>query len=101
LLERTIALRAEVQGERHLSTLQAMGDLASLYGELGRQDDRVALETRLLVLRGEVLGDRHPDTLASLANLAQAYAALQRPGDALQLSERFIAGAEWQRAQPG
>jgi CHAT domain-containing protein len=99
--ERVLPLLTELLGERHPSTLQSMNNLADTFGALGRHAEQLALHEKVLRLRTEVLGDRHPSTLATLAGLAWTYVRVGRLGDAAALSDRYVAGAEWQRSQPG
>jgi len=94
-------LSIEVFGLRDLRTLTSANNVAAIYGVLGRHFEALTLNKMVLESLTHILGERHPETLASVGNLAANYAALGRPGDAAALSARYIAGAEWQRSQPG
>ena len=78
-----------------------MNNLAGTYSALGRTAEQLALNEKVLKLRTEILGERHPNTLTSMNNLALTYRALGRLKDVADLSPRYVAGAEWQRGQPG
>lgn len=101
LNEKTLRLRTDILGERHPSTLVSMNNLALIYRALRRTADEVAVNEKLVRLRSEILGERHPHTLTSLWNTAASYLSARRPADAAKLSVPFVAGAEWQRSQPG
>jgi CHAT domain-containing protein len=67
---RELALRKEVQGERHPDYASSLNNLAVL---LERQGDYAAarpLHEKALAIRKEVLGERHPNYAGSLQNLA-------------------------------
>ena len=65
-----LALKKEVLGERHPSTLTSMNNLAGLYQAQGRYSEAEPLYVDCLALEKEVLGERHPSTLGSEYNLA-------------------------------
>ena len=50
-------------GEKHPNTLSSMATLALTYRELGRHDDALNLEKRMLDARKEIVGENHPNTL--------------------------------------
>ena len=77
-------------GERNPRTLEAISNLASIYGELGRHAERLALNEKAYRMRLELLGERHPDTLLSMNNLASTYGALGRLEERVALDERGL-----------
>ena len=101
LEERLVKLQAEVVGAEHPDTLASLAELSQTYAVSGRRDDGIALGESVLAVRTRTLGERHPDTLQSLAFLELQFAEADRHRDAAALAERYVAGAEWQRAQPG
>ena len=86
-----LALRKEVLGPKHPSTLTSMGNLAMTYSRQGRSSEAEQLEVRVLALRKEVLGLKHPDTLTSMNNLAMTYSEQGRSSEAEQLTMQVLA----------
>jgi CHAT domain-containing protein len=101
LQEKVLRQSTEARGERHPETLSAMNNLAATYGALGRPAEALPLQEKVLRLRTEVQGERHPETLTAMNNLALTYRDIGQPQRAAALSSVYVAGAEWQRAQPG
>ena len=99
--EKVFRLRTSLLGSLHPDTIKSMSNLAFDYGSLGRSAESLDFREKSYKLRNEVLGERHPETIDSVKNLANAYVTSKRLKDALALSDRYIDGAEWQRAQPG
>ena len=72
-IERALALRRRVLGERNPDTLTSMSHLAELHrirGSLGQAED---LFIRILDTRRALLGQVHPDTLDSMDSMAATY----------------------------
>jgi tetratricopeptide (TPR) repeat protein len=101
LAERALPLATERLGPKHPDTLIAMLNLASAYGAMGRRDEQLRLAEQVMHLRTEVRGERHPFTLLSVRQLARHYQRAGRLMEATALTTRYVAGAEWQRSQPG
>ncbi len=101
LAERALPLATERLGPKHPDTLIAMLNLASAYGAMGRRDEQLRMAEQVMHLRTEVRGERHPFTLLSVRQLARHYQRAGRLMEATALTTRYVAGAEWQRSQPG
>ncbi|HEX2189261.1 MAG TPA: serine/threonine-protein kinase [Longimicrobiaceae bacterium] len=69
VLERALALRRGVLGERHPATAESMHHLGDLLYALGRYDDAEPLYRRALALQRRLLGEPHADVAHSLASL--------------------------------
>jgi tetratricopeptide (TPR) repeat protein len=78
-------------GRDHPETIKSMGNLASMYHQLGRYADALKLREETLALAKAKLGPDHPNALRSANNLANSYAFLGRHGDALKLREETLA----------
>ncbi|KAJ7762591.1 hypothetical protein B0H16DRAFT_1368814, partial [Mycena metata] len=70
LENRVLETRREVLGDDHLSTLDAMNNLAGTYNKLGQFHEAEALEIMVLEKRKEILGEDHLATLDAMYNLA-------------------------------
>lgn len=79
--EDVVARSVRVLGEEHQDTLTAMGNLATVYRQLGLRDKGNDLDRRVLEISVRVLGEEHPDTIVSLANLGNS---LRRQGEVQQ-----------------
>ncbi|KAJ7737678.1 hypothetical protein B0H16DRAFT_1379456, partial [Mycena metata] len=64
-------------GEEHPGTIEAMGNLASTYRNLGEFKKAEELEISVLDKRHKLLGEDHPDTLSAMSNLALTYSNLR------------------------
>ncbi|MBS0189696.1 MAG: tetratricopeptide repeat protein [Phycisphaerales bacterium] len=76
--EDVVARSVRVLGEEHQDTLTAMGNLATVYRQLGQKKKGNELDQRVLEISVRVLGEEHPDTIVSLANLGNS---LRRQGE--------------------
>jgi tetratricopeptide (TPR) repeat protein len=63
LFERTLALRTQKFGLKHLSTVTSMYSLAKVLYKQGEFDSAKSLFEWVLVVREEVFGTEHPDTV--------------------------------------
>ena len=90
LFDKSHKIYQETHGERHPSTLTAMGNLASTYWNQGRWDEAVVLDEKVLEVRKEVLGERHPSTLTAMTNLASTYRNQGRWDEAVVLEEKVL-----------
>ena len=57
----------------HPDTLSCMGHLAIIYSRLGRYEDALALQQRVLQCERAVLPPLHPKTAATLLNMSITY----------------------------
>ncbi|KAJ7278926.1 hypothetical protein C8J57DRAFT_1465179 [Mycena rebaudengoi] len=69
-------------GSEHPDTLNAMGNLAISYRDLGKFSEAEALEVVVLEKRTQILGSEHPDTLKAMGNLAITYRDLGKFSEA-------------------
>jgi tRNA A-37 threonylcarbamoyl transferase component Bud32 len=88
--ERARALYTEHLGADHNDTLQSVNNLASIYAQLDRQDEALALRKEVLEVRLAKLGPDHPDTLFSMNNLANSYQMQRQPEKALELRKTVL-----------
>ena len=72
-LERALALRRRMLGERHADTLDAMLGLEYLYWLQGKYALAEPLGAKILELGPRVWGEQHPQTLTSMVTLAMVY----------------------------
>jgi tetratricopeptide (TPR) repeat protein len=77
-------------GAEHPDTLTSMGNLASIYLELGRVEEGAKLNEEVLEARKRILGAEHPDTLTSMGNLASIYLELGRVEEGAKLNEEVL-----------
>jgi tetratricopeptide (TPR) repeat protein len=85
--EESLQILERILGEKHLDTLQCMGQLAWMYPWTGMVYEGVDLGHRCLELRREALGPEHPETLDGLSDLAMGY----------RMQNRYIISEELQR----
>ena len=90
VIEKTLELRKEVLGEKHLDTLYSMTSLAATYHQQGRSTAAEEIQIRVLELRKEVLGEKHPNTLHSMASLAETYHQQGRSTAAEEIEIRVL-----------
>jgi tetratricopeptide (TPR) repeat protein len=88
LAEKALKMGTEKLGEKHLTTLASLNNLAGIYVSLGRRSEALPLLEKSYRLYKEVLGEKHPDTLMTINNLAITYLHLGRLSDALPLFEK-------------
>ncbi|KAJ6506444.1 hypothetical protein DFH09DRAFT_282324 [Mycena vulgaris] len=74
-----------VLGEDHLDTLNAMGNLALTYTDLGKFQEAEELGVVVLEKQRKILGEDHPDTLWTMGNLASTYGQLGKLQEAREL----------------
>jgi len=72
-----LALKQQVLGAEHPSTLNTAGNLALSLNRQGKYDEAEKMQREVLALRNRVLGAEHRDTLTAAGNLA---ASLNRQG---------------------
>ncbi len=85
-----LALRIAVLGERHPETLASMNNLSLAYDDLGRHDEAMSIDDKVLKLRTEILGERHPETLMSRSNLEHSGYMLGRYREFIPAGERTL-----------
>lgn len=68
-----IEISKRVLGAEHPSTLDSIGNLASIYRNQGRWKEAKDLLVQVMETRKRVLGAKHPSTLTSMGNLASTY----------------------------
>ncbi|KAJ6547981.1 hypothetical protein DFH09DRAFT_1281715 [Mycena vulgaris] len=74
-----------VLGEDHLDTLNAIGNLALTYTDLGKFQEAEELGVVVLEKQRKILGEEHPDTLWTMGNLASTYGQLGKLQEAREL----------------
>ena len=82
--------RKSLQGPKHTSTLNSMGNLALCLRLGGQADKALVLDQQLLDLRREVFGSKHPDVLMSMASLAESFENTGQPRNALKLKQEVL-----------
>ncbi|KAL4745890.1 hypothetical protein BDW72DRAFT_45246 [Aspergillus terricola var. indicus] len=78
-----------ISGDVHI-TLRGISNLASIYSELGRDEEAAKLRRQVLKLETESLGVDHPDTIATMHNLAQTYESQGRLAEAEELATQVL-----------
>ncbi|KAF7341030.1 FabD/lysophospholipase-like protein [Mycena sanguinolenta] len=76
LLETALEECEQILGDDHLDTIGAMGNLGSIYQQLGDYQNARKLEVIVLKKRKQILGDDHPDTVKAMRNLGSTYGKL-------------------------
>ncbi len=91
--EDVVRARTRILGPEHSETLNATGNLASVYKELGLFDlaDEIAAKDIEISIR--TLGEDHPDTIVSLANMGNSYRSRKKYDEAVKYLERALKGA--------
>ena len=82
--------RSRTLGEKHVSTISAMGDLASTYERLGKYSDAENLQIKVLDLQNKYLGKEHPHTISTMGNHADTYLHLEKYADAEKLQIQVL-----------
>jgi len=98
LEEEVLVLYRRVLPSDHPNVAASMGNLATMYINLGRHDDALVLVQELLALQRRVRPPDHPDVADSLAILATTYRFLNRFDDAVSHYEQAI--GIWSRSLP-
>jgi hypothetical protein len=65
-----------ILGVEHPHTINAMGNLAETYQNLGKYTEAEQLKIQVLEARNRILGVEHPDTIDAVASLAVTYGGL-------------------------
>ena len=73
-----LEVRWRTLGGEDPSTLRAMSRLACSYRDLGRRQEAMELNEKVLESSQRSLGNEHPDTLRAMGNLANSYHDLGR-----------------------
>ncbi|MFF6937723.1 TIR-like protein FxsC [Streptomyces sp. NPDC008312] len=94
LLESLTTEYVQLLGDNHPDTLSVCAHLAASYYDVGRIDEAIVIEIRVLADREETLGERHPATLSARANLATSYNDVGRIDEATAIRERVLADSE-------
>ncbi|MDX2229908.1 MAG: tetratricopeptide repeat protein [Leptolyngbyaceae cyanobacterium bins.349] len=90
LVERALAIRKRILGERHPDVALSLNNLASLYSAQGRYSEAEPLDRRSLQIRETQLGKDHSDIANSLNNLALLYWNQGRYSEAEPLFRRSL-----------
>jgi tetratricopeptide (TPR) repeat protein len=90
LVIKVLALGKEMLGEKHPTTIAAMSNLASTWGQQGRSNEAERLEVEVLALRKEILGEKHLDTILAMENLASTWRQQGRSDEAERLEVEVL-----------
>ena len=85
ILEETLALKREIYGDRHPTTLSTINNLASVLGQTGDAERALPLAIEAYQGRIDVLGEGDPRSFNSLNNLAHTYSRLDRHDEGVEL----------------
>eukprot|EP01043_Picozoa_sp_COSAG02_P057998 COSAG02_NODE_7140_length_3160_cov_24.772623_5_plen_275_part_00 len=88
----TLATARRTSGDEHVTTLTAMGILASVYGAVGDYGAALPLETHVLAVRRRLLGSNHHATLTTITNLGVTHLQLGNHTAALPLIHEALEG---------
>lgn len=89
-LTRAYETKREAFGARHIETLRAMNNLATLRGDTGDLKEAERLHTAALAARRETLGDEHPDTITSMNELGELCRVQNRLTEAQTLLKEAV-----------
>jgi tetratricopeptide (TPR) repeat protein len=92
LLERVVAIQAEVLAEDHPSRLASQHALARAYQANGQVKEAVKLLERVVAIKAEVLAEDHPSRLVSERMLAAFYEDLPKRPERGQTLSSYIEG---------
>jgi tetratricopeptide (TPR) repeat protein len=92
--ERSLRIYEAARGPTDPDVAAALGNLASVYKELGHADRALPLQERALMIAEMTLGRDHPEIAPRLGNLALVYKELGRMREALSLETRALAIVE-------
>ncbi len=88
--EKALALRTQILGANHPSTLASLQGKAQGLQDLGRLDQAIPILESTLEARQRVLGPTHQDTIESQNDLAVAYWQAGRLDEAVNLQQRTL-----------
>jgi tetratricopeptide (TPR) repeat protein len=97
---KTLATARRTSGDEHVTTLTAMGILASVYGAVGDHAAALPLETHVLAVRRRLLGNDHHATLSTVTNLGVTHLQLGNHAAALPLIHEALEGGRRPRDHP-
>ena len=86
----TLATSRRTCGDEHVTTLTAMGILASVHGAVGDHSAALPLETQVLTVRRRLLGNGHHATLTTITNLGVTHLQLGNHATALPLIQEAL-----------
>lgn len=90
--QETLATARRTSGDEHVTTLTAMGIMASVYGAVGDHGAALPLETHVLAVRRRLLGNDHHATLTTVTNLGVTHLQLGNHSAALPLIHEALDG---------
>ena len=90
--QETLSTARRTSGDEHVTTLTAMGILASVYGAVGDHAAALPLETHVLTVRRRLLGNDHHATLTTVTNLGVTHLQLGSYAAALPLIHEALEG---------
>ena len=93
-LQKVLAIRRELLGERHPNYGRALNNLAARYFITGDQRRALQLLEQATQIAKESFGERHPNYAAALHNLARAYSAMGLYAQAIPLVQQSLAITE-------
>ena len=89
-LERLLGDQQKCLGEEAPKTVDTMSNIAAIYYNLGRYQDALELNQKVLALSEEILPANHPHILATLSNIGTNYSALGKHTAALELNKNLL-----------
>ena len=94
ILEETLALKREVYGNQHATTLSTLNNLCSVLASIGDAERAVIYGREALEGREAVLGEGDPRTYVSLLNLARAMAQSEMKHEARSMLSEGVSQAK-------
>jgi CHAT domain-containing protein/tetratricopeptide (TPR) repeat protein len=88
LIQRSLAIRKELLGERHLDCAHSLQNLAGQYRTMGDHPKALPLFEQARDLYKELLGEKHPHHVTCLQNLAGQYQIMGDYPKALPLAQQ-------------
>ncbi len=89
-MQQALAIRKELQGERHRDYALALFNLGAQHRAMGDYSRALPLYQQALDLTRKLLGENHPDYATRLSNLADLYREMGDYRKALPLSEQAL-----------
>lgn len=93
ILEESLALKRELYGDKHATTLSTLNNLCSVLTSIGDADRGIVYGREAFEGRKEVLGNGDPRTFVSLLNLGRAMAELEMQEEAVTLLREGVSQA--------
>jgi len=82
--------RLRVLGIEHSDTIATMNNMCCVLTKLGRKDESLELQERVLEIQSKIYGEQHPNTVLTIFNVAMAQCNVRRFDDAHRNASRGL-----------